>query len=396
MVTRGLPNRRTGTHARRARVRREGPRLRSVQIIAALLMAACLIGLAGVTMAPSFSGRILDLHGARFTSESVIRKIVGMDGTPNLFRLDTDGAAAQLVRLPAVKSASVRVLLPSTVIVTITEREPKLIWIVGDVNFVVDEDGLLFGSVDAAGNPVASDAGPLAAVTPGPIETDTPEAITTDGSGSPALASPTPKPTASPTPKSTPKPTPTPKPSKTPTKNPKATPTKAGPKTTPTPAPTATPAGPPTPTPNPSVVHSLEPAPTVDAEVASGSNALTLPVVRDRRASDSGLDLGGMIDSVNLDAGYRLAGLTPGDVGSQAAALTVIVDDDHGFTLSSVPTGWVAQFGFYAANIRQVTVIPGQVRDLRSVLGDVGEAKVAWGTLVSDVSSGHISTYTLR
>ena len=166
MVTRPLPNRRTGTHVRRTRVRREGPRLRSVQIVAALLMAVCLIGLAGVTMAPSFSGRILDLHGARFTSEAAIRKIVGMDGTPNLFRLDTDRAAAVLVRLPAIKSASVQVRLPSTVVVTIVEREPKLVWQVGDVHFVVDEDGLLFGSGDAAGNPVASDAGPLAVVTP--------------------------------------------------------------------------------------------------------------------------------------------------------------------------------------------------------------------------------------
>lgn len=119
-------------------------------------------------------------------------------------------------------------------------------------------------------------------------------------------------------------------------------------------------------------------------------------MVFDRRASDAGLGLGGIIDPINLDAGYRLAGLTPADVGSTASALAVILDDGHGFTVSSVPTGWVAQFGFYTPTVRKVTVIPAQVRDLRSILGYAGEAKVAWVFLVSDVSSDHSDTYLPR
>jgi len=111
---------------------------------------------------------------------------------------------------------------------------------------------------------------------------------------------------------------------------------------------------------------------------------------------DARLSPGGVIDPVNLDAGFRLAGLTPTNVGSTTSALAVVLDDDHGFTLSSVPTGWVAQFGFYAPNVRKVTVIPTQVRDLRSLLGYAGEAKVAWVFLVSDVSSDHVVTYVPR
>src|SRR5450756_622980 len=125
-MSRGLPSRRQGTHVRRTPIRRESRPLRSVQIAAALVMATCLIGIVGIGFLPSFSGRVLELHGARFTSESIIR----MDGTPNLFRLETDKAAAELVRLPAVKSASVQVRLPSTVIVDIVERQPKLVWAV--------------------------------------------------------------------------------------------------------------------------------------------------------------------------------------------------------------------------------------------------------------------------
>jgi hypothetical protein len=360
-------------------------------------MTICLVGIAGIGFAPPFSGRILEVHGTTFTSESIIRKLVGMDGTPNLFRLETDRVAAQLVRLPAVKSASVQVRLPSTVIVDIVEREPKLVWVIGDTHFVVDDEGLLFGQVDAAGNPVVSSAGPLPTASPDTGATATPEDTAASGasgeSGSPAARA---SPTASPTAKPTPKPTPTPKPVKTPTRNPKATPTKAGAKASPSPSASPSPAGSPTPTPNLSIVPSLAPAPTVDSEVVSGPQALALALVNDRRSTDAGLGLGGVIDPVNLDAGFRLAGLTPADVGSTASALAVVLDDDHGFTLSSVPSGWVADFGFYASNVRKVTVIPTQVRVLRSLFASAGEAKVAWVFLVSDVSSDHTATYLPR
>jgi hypothetical protein len=360
-------------------------------------MAICLLGIAGIGFAPSFSGRVLELHGPRFTSESIIREIVGMDGTPNLFRLETDKAAAELVRLPAVKSASVQVRLPSTVIVDIVERVPKLVWVIGDAHFVVDEDGLLFGQVDAAGNPIASSAGPLPTPPPDTGPTATPEGTASSGaSGDAGSPSPHATPTPSPTPKPTPVPTATPKPAKTPTRNPKATPTKSGVKASASPSVSPSPAGSPTPTPNPSIVPSLAAAPTVGSDAVSGPQALVLPIVYDRRARDAGLGLGGVIDPVNLDAGYRLAGLTPADVGSAASALAVVLDDDHGLTLSSVPTGWVAQFGFYAPNVRKVAIIPTQVRDLRLILGYAGEAKVAWVFLVSDISPDHLNTYLPR
>ncbi len=387
MVSRGLPNRRSGSQVRRTPAKREPRRLRSVQIVAAFLMAVCLFGIAGLISASPFSGRVLEIHGARFTSESIIRKIVGMDGAPNLFRLATDRAAAELVRLPAVKSASVQVRLPSTVIVDIVEREPKLVWVIGEAHFVVDQEGLLFGQVDSAGNPIVSSAGPLPTTSPDSGATTTPGAaasIATSGdSGRPSATL-------------TPKPTPTPKPSTTPTRNPKATPTKPGVKVSPPPSARPSPAGPPTPTPNPSIVPSLAAAPTAGSDAASGPHALALAIVYDRRAADAGLRLGGVIDAVNLDAGYRLASLTPADVGSTASGLAVVLDDDHGLTLSSVPTGWVAQFGFYAPNVRKVAVIPEQVRVLGSMLAQFGEAKVFWVFLVSDISSDHLSTYLPR
>jgi hypothetical protein len=349
-------------------------------------MVACLVGIFAVSVAPSFSARTLEIHGATFTSQSIIRSIVGMDGTPNVFRLDTERAAEQLVRLPAVESASVQVRLPSTIVVDIVEREPKLVWTIGGSRYVVDQDGRLFGLVDSAGNPVASSAGPLA--TPSEGASASASATTND-------ASPSTVPTASPSPSPTPKPTPTPK--KTPTKAPtKATPTKAGAKGTPAPSAVASASGSPGPTYDASQNPSLAPAPTADPAATSGPAALGLSVVFDRRASDAGLGFGAIVDPVNLDAGYRLARLTPTDVGSKAAALAVVLDDEHGFTVSSIPEGWVAEFGFYTPTVRKVTVIPQQVETLKSLLAAYGEAHVAWVWLVGDVSGNHVNTYLPR
>lgn len=348
-------------------------------------MGACLAGIFAVSVAPSFATRTMELHGATFTSPSIIRSILGMDGTPNAFRIETDRAAEQLVRLPAVKSVSVQVRLPSTVIVTIVEREPKLVWAIGSDRYVVDQDGFLFGLVDSAGNPIQSSAGPLA--------TPTEMAASSGSASTRPVASPSL--TASESPSSTPEPSPTPKPTPTPNPSPtkapgKATPTKPGTKSSPSAS------GSPIPTYDSSLIPSLAPAPTADPAATSGPNALGLPVVFDRRASDAGLGLGGIIDPVNLDAGFRLAGLTPTDVGSAAASLSVVLDDNHGFTVGSVPAGWVAEFGFYAPTVRKVTVIPEQVRDLRSLLAQYGEAHVAWVRLVGDVSGNHVNTFIPR
>jgi hypothetical protein len=375
-MSHGLPSRRPGSQVRRTPVQRTDPPLRAVQSLAATLMVALAGGLMIVSVLPSFNARTLEIHGIQFTSEEVVRSIVGVDDAPNLFRVQTDSAAEQLVRLPAVKSASVRVLLPSTIVVNIVEREPKLVWVIGDQRYVVDQDGLLFGLVDSAGNPIPSSAGPLVSPSPASLS-----------SGSPSLL-PSPSITATPLATATPKPTPTPKPS----------PTKAGSKGSAAPSAGVSASGAASPIPivGTSLVPSLAPLPTPDSATTPGPRALGLPLVHDRRSADAGLGLGGTVDPVNLDAGYRLAGLTPADVGTTASSLAVVLDDDHGFTVSSVPTGWVAEFGFYASTVRKVTVIPEQVRDLRSLLLQYGETHVAWVWLVADVSGNGVITVVPR
>jgi hypothetical protein len=389
MMRRDLPIRRPGGQVRRQPIRRASPRLRSTQIYALILMFLCVLAVVTLGNSPVFKARNLEVHGATFTREDTVSHIVGMSYTPNLFRLRTDRVATELVALPAVESARVDVRLPDTVVVTLVERQPRLIWVVGDRRYVVDDTGFLFGQVDSAGNPIEPTAVPTPTPTPSapegsPSPDDSGSAASPDGSAGNATATPsgdavsnrrdasaakvTPRPTVKP--KATPKPTP------------KATPR-------PTPKPTLAP--------SPTVpAPSIEPIPMPDPAATAGPHVVNLPIVYDRRAQDAGLGLGDVVDPIALDAGYRLAGLTPRDIGSLSVSLDVVLDDDHGFTLSSGANGWVAQFGFYTETLRKDTVIPEQVRDLRSALQQWGEDHVAWVFLVADIAGNHIDTYIPR
>ena len=397
-----LPLRRSGLQVRRQPIRRASPRLRGAQMYSLVLMFMCLMTAISLSGSPAFEARHLLVNGARFTGEPVVRAIVGIDGSPNLFRLRTDRIASALVDLPAVQSVRVEVKLPDTITVTVVERQPRLVWVVGDQRFVVDDTGLLFGKVDEAGDPIDLPAGytpPLpggdrSPATSGqsgkPSATGSPAAATgsasdaatdtstaaTDGSttgrtgrraGQPVLAAP--RPTPKPTPKKTAKPTPAP----TPVPTPQPSPT------------TSLPAAP-----------SLLPVPATDFAAAAGSALASLPAVYDRRTSDAGLSLGDVIDPIALDAGYRLAGLKPADVGSTAPGLYVVLDDFYGFTLNPGAGGWVAEFGFYTETLRKDTVIPEQVRDLRSMLLHYGEDHVAWAWLVADIAHNGLNSYLPR
>jgi len=96
-------------------------------------------------------------------------------------------------------------------------------------------------------------------------------------------------------------------------------------------------------------------------------------------------------------ASTRVPAGEPGPVRNrqQGDPSGVVVDDDHGFTVSSVPAGWVADFGFYTPTARKDTVIPNQVRDLSrpSLLGREQGGVVF---LVSDVSDNHNDTSDTR
>ncbi len=122
---------------------------------------------------------------------------------------------------------------------------------------------------------------------------------------------------------------------------------------------------------------------------APPSAAGSLPVVDDARATSATLAVGATLDPVTLDAALRLGSLTPADIGSSASTLAIRLDDTDGFTVSSVPDGWSAVFGFYTPTLRTTDLIPGQVRLLRSLLYG-REANVGRVILADDRSGTYL------
>jgi hypothetical protein len=111
-----------------------------------------------------------------------------------------------------------------------------------------------------------------------------------------------------------------------------------------------------------------------------------LPVIADERASAQPLAVGSTLDPVTLDAALRLGSLVPADVGSTATGLAIKVDDADGFTVSSVPEGWDAVFGFFTPTLRTTDLIPGQVRLLKSLI--YGREAKAGRIILADERSG--------
>ena len=264
-VRRTTSVRRSGGPALRrgSRIRRASAGLTRARSLALLAIILSSLALYGANASTAFTYRRLQVVGASLTPESTVRRELGLTDAANLFRLTTDGMADRLRDLPTVADASIEVVLPDTLRVRLVERQPIVIWQVGDARFLVDADRFVLGTADPTSDlPVIVDR--------------------------------------------------------------------------------RIPAG-----------YGL------DLESRGGPDVVGLARIP---------RIGDILDAVDFDAATRLASLRPVDVGSGAAALHVTIDDEHGFSLDTGPTGWTAIFGFYTPTIRQTELIPGQVRLLRGLI----------------------------
>ena len=106
--------------------------------------------------------------------------------------------------------------------------------------------------------------------------------------------------------------------------------------------------------------------------IVDSSTALPdgVAVVDDRRQPAPGdLRIGGRLDAVDVDVATRLGSVTPADIGSVAERLRLTISQADGYVLST-PDTWVAVFGFYSPATRPTSMIPGQVRLLKSLIAD--------------------------
>jgi cell division septal protein FtsQ len=137
----------TYSHPRRSpRVRRASTRLTPVRAAALLGMLLSAGAIYGLSSSAVFGLHDVSIGKLRFIDESRLRDSVGVAVETNLFALSTDEVASRLRALPAVAAADVEVRLPDTLSVTVREREPILVWAAGPNRFLVDRDGVLFGT----------------------------------------------------------------------------------------------------------------------------------------------------------------------------------------------------------------------------------------------------------
>jgi len=155
--------RRPGGHPRRSsRVRRASAGLSRVRAGAALGMLLAAAGIYGVAASPVFGLGPVTVRGVHLTDAAEVTARLGLAPGANLFALSTEPLVARLRELPTVAAVDVTIRLPDTLDVEVHEREPILVWDIGERRFLIDRDGVLFaelgaGGQDASNLPVLTD-----------------------------------------------------------------------------------------------------------------------------------------------------------------------------------------------------------------------------------------------
>ena len=126
-------------------VKRASAGLTPVRAGAVLAMLLSAFAIYGVGASPAFDFGELRIEGATYTDPDAVQRSVEPARGENLFLLSTAPLLAELRDIPTVADARIGIALPGTLVVTLDEREPVLIWKVGSQRYLVDRDGLLVG-----------------------------------------------------------------------------------------------------------------------------------------------------------------------------------------------------------------------------------------------------------
>jgi cell division septal protein FtsQ len=140
---------------RRVRVTRASSRLTRTRFVAAatLLLASGVFQWLTVAHEFALDPDEVRIEGLVNTSVDAALEALGLEGglRPNVFRIRTDTLREELLSLPAVTQASVEVMLPDRLLVTVDERRPIFVWRAGGADHLVDLGGVLFASADGSG-----------------------------------------------------------------------------------------------------------------------------------------------------------------------------------------------------------------------------------------------------
>lgn len=109
-----------------------------------------------VTGSSAFGLERVDQPSLHWTADDAILANVAVPLGTNVFGIAVGPIESRLAALPGIASAHVTVALPATLAVAIVERMPILAWHVGDATYLVDRDGVIFATTDAAGAAAAN------------------------------------------------------------------------------------------------------------------------------------------------------------------------------------------------------------------------------------------------
>ncbi len=153
-TTKAKPRTRKKVRTRSRSVRGGG---KVINVFVPLFLAACIlfcVGLlfsAGFKSAASsdfFSVRSVETRGAERTSEQKVEQIVRAGAyKTGVWRADLDAIKSELEQLKFVRHASVARVLPDTVRVTLTERQPVATVRIGNADYLVDEEAKVLTKV---------------------------------------------------------------------------------------------------------------------------------------------------------------------------------------------------------------------------------------------------------
>ena len=94
-----------------------------------------------VTARTGFAIDNIEIVGNRYTSEIDVFQTVGLDGWTSLIGFSAGDARERIARLPWVENVEVQKVYPSTLAVTMTERQPFAVWQQGERLWVIERDG---------------------------------------------------------------------------------------------------------------------------------------------------------------------------------------------------------------------------------------------------------------
>jgi cell division septal protein FtsQ len=136
-------------------VKRSSAGLSPIRAGAVLAMLLSAFAIYGVGASPAFDFSDLRIEGATYTDPEAVQRSVEPARGENLFLLSTAPLIAELRNIATVADARIGIALPGTLVVTIDEREPILVWKIGSQRYLVDRDGLLVGRLGDDAPPAA-------------------------------------------------------------------------------------------------------------------------------------------------------------------------------------------------------------------------------------------------